>query len=66
MLASIRALCPHCGTPLSGEIKQHKVPKLDNGDPNFIEITSCPSCKKNVYTVNSGLRLDPYIYNRLK
>ena len=55
---SVRALCPFCDTPLSGKIEQVKNDyKLDNGDPDYREMTLCPDCKKTVFTMYSGMKL---------
>lgn len=55
---SIRAACPFCETPLSGTIEQIKnMYKLDNGDPDIVERTLCPNCKKYIFTVNNGMQL---------
>lgn len=57
-IISVRAPCPWCETPLSGEIKHVKnIYKLDNGDPDFVEKTQCPNCDKWVFTRDDGMHL---------
>jgi len=55
---SVRVACPFCDTALSGKIEQIKNDyKLDNGDPDYRERTTCPSCERYVFTMHSGMKL---------
>jgi hypothetical protein len=55
MIRSTRAPCPFCKTPLTGKIIRRKNLKLDNGDPDYVEYTLCPKCKKHIFTENYGM-----------